>query len=416
MKDDHLMVKKTIPQSLGLLSCLYGSNATGSEESACHLFLYEDIKDYETLNCLLQGFRCSKCDKFIKSKDENHFRIIETPKMLKMEMDHHRDYFESLFFNLLYDESCEETQLACVEVIRRILGHTAPDILVRTRSQWIKCLQYLLLHVNTDVREAFCAQIGIFVQHPILSCLFLDEDGMEKSCERNFFNLIEHSLATAKDLHVTQTLLESTAEVMVAVDITSELFLFSLFLLIDQLDHQDLIVRINASRLINWSCYIHVKGGFTMLLSRAAHIQNELFDNLAVRLTSRPNVVREFAEAVLGVETEELVRKMVPLVLPKLLVYWQENAQAATTLNELAKLLDIDVVPLIVNWLPRVLAFALNQKDEKNLLSVLQLYHSHIGSDNKEIFAAALPALLDELVCFVDIADTPETDRRYVLA
>jgi len=66
-----------------------------------------------------------------------------------------------------------------------------------------------------------------------------------------------------------------------------------------------------------------VKGGFATLLSRAAHIQNELFDNLSVRLTRRPNVVRKFPEAVLGVETEKLVRKMVPVVLlPKLLVYW----------------------------------------------------------------------------------------------
>ncbi|CAH2061656.1 unnamed protein product [Thlaspi arvense] len=353
LKEEHLMVKKTIPQSLGFLSCLYGSNTTGSDKTACHIFLHEDVKKDETLNCLLQGFQCSK-----------------------------------------------------------ILGHTAPDILVRTRSQWIRCLQYLLLHVNTDVREAFCAQIGIFVQHPIVSCLFLDENATEKSCERNFFDLIEDSLATAKDLLIIQTLLETTAEVMVAADITSELFLFSLFLLIDQLDHPNLIVRINASRLINRSCYIHVKGGFAMLLSRAAHVQNALFDNLSVRLTNRPNVVKEFAEAVLGVETGELVRNMVPVVLPKLLVYWQENAQAASTLSELAKLLEIDVVPLIVNWLPRVLAFALNQKEEKNLLSVLQLYHSQIGSDNKEIFAAALPALLDELVCFVDISDTPETDRR----
>ncbi|CAN7059710.1 unnamed protein product [Brassica rapa subsp. trilocularis] len=414
LKEEDLMVKKTIPQSLGFLSCLYGSSTTGPEKTACHLFLHEDIKKDETLNCLLQGFQCSKCDKLIESKDEKHFRIIETPEMGNLEMGHHCDYsdLQSLYFNLLYDDSSEETQLACVEVIQRVLGHTTPDILVRTRSQWIRCLQYLLLHVNTDVREAFCAQIGIFVQQPIVSCLFLDEDAMEKSCERNFFDLIERSLATAKDLLVIQTLLETAAEVMVAVDITSELFLFSLFLLIDQLDHPNLIVRINASRLINRSCYIHVKGGFAMLLSRAAHIQTKLFDNLSARLTIHPNVVREFAEAVLGVETEELVKKMVPVVLPKLLVYWQDNAQAAKTLNELAKLLDTDVVPLIVNWLPRVLAFALNQEEEKNLLSVLQLYHSQTGSDNKEIFSAALPALLDELVCFLDIADTPETDRR----
>ncbi|CAN8236301.1 unnamed protein product [Cochlearia groenlandica] len=414
LKEEHSMVKKTIPLSLGFLSCLYGSSTTGSEKTVCHLFLHEDIKKDQTLNCLLEGFQCSNCDKCIKRKDANHFRIVETLETVVRETDYYRDYFKlhSLYFKLLHDESSEETQLACVEVIRRILGHTSPDILVRTRSQWKRCLQYLLLHVKTDVREAFCAQIGVFVQHPILSYLFLDEDATEKSPERNFFNLIEQSLAATKDLIAIQTLLETTAEVMVAVNITSELFLLSLFLLIDQLDHPNLMVRINASRLINRSCYIHVKGGFTMLLSRAAHIQNELFDNLSVRLTSRPNVVKEFAEAVLGVEAEELVRKMVPVVLPKLLVYWQENAQAANTLNELAKLLDTDVVPLIVNWLPRVLAFALNQNEEKNLLSVLQLYHSQIGSDNQEIFAAALPALLDELVCFVEIADTPETDKR----
>lgn len=416
-KEEHLMVKKTIPLSLGYLSCLYGSRATGSEKSACHLLLHEDTSKEETLNCLYQGFRCPECDIFIKNKDEEQYRVIEPPKMVTMEMDHDPDYFnlQSLYFNLLYDESSEEIQLACVEVIRRILGHTAKDILVRTRTQWIRCLQYLLLHVNTDIREAFCAQIGIFVQHPIVSCLFLDEDDMGKSCQRNFFNLIEHSLATSTDLLVTRTLLESIAEVMVAVDITNELFLFSLFLLIDHLDHPNLIVRINASRLINRSCYIHVKGGAALLLSRAAHIQDELFDYLSVRLNSRPIIVREFAEAVLGVETEELARKMVPVVLPKLLVYWQDNSQAVSTLNKLAKLLDTDVVPLIVNWLPRVLAFALNQNEEKSLLSVLQLYHSQIGSDNQEIFSAALPALLDELVCFVDIADTPKTEKRYVL-
>ncbi|XP_019085635.1 PREDICTED: serine/threonine-protein kinase ATR-like [Camelina sativa] len=417
LKEKQLMVKKAIPQSLGFLSCLYGSSTTRSEKTACHLFLHEDLKKDETLNCLLQGFQCSKCDKFIESKDEKHFIIIEPPEMVKLEMDHHRDYFNlQLYFNLLNDESSEETQLACVEVIRRILGHTPPDILVRTRSQWIRCLKDLLLHANTDVREAFCAQIGIFVQHPILGGLFHGEDAMEKSCEQKFFSLIERSLATAKDPLVIQTLLETTAEVMVAVDVTSELFLFCLFLLIDQLDHPNLIIRINASRLINRSSYVHVKGGFATLLSRVAHIQNELFDNLSARLTSRSDVVKEFAEAVLGVETEELVRKMVPVVLPKLLVYWQENAEAANTLNELARLLDTDVVPLIVIWLPRVLAFALNQKEDKNLLSVLQLYHSRIGSDNQEIFAAALPALLDELVCFVDIADIPETDRRDILA
>ena len=48
-------------------------------------------------------------------------------------------------------------------------------------------------------------------------------------------------------------------------------------------------------------------------------------------------MVKEFAEAVFGVETEELVRKMIPIVLPKLVVSQQDNDQAIDTLYELAK-------------------------------------------------------------------------------
>jgi serine/threonine-protein kinase ATR len=71
------------------------------------------------------------------------------------------------------------------------------------------------------------------------------------------------------------------------------------------------------------------------------------------------------------------------------------------------------MVPLIVNWLPKVLAFALHRADKQELLSTLQFYHDQIGSDNQEIFAAALPALLDELVCFLDGGDSVEINQRY---
>lgn len=69
------------------------------------------------------------------------------------------------------------------------------------------------------------------------------------------------------------------------------------------------------------------------------------------------------------------------------------------------------MVQLIVTWLPKVLAFALHQADSEDLLSALQFYHVQTGSNNQEIFAAALPALLDELVCFVD-GDLDDTNKR----
>ncbi|KAK9987655.1 hypothetical protein SO802_027894 [Lithocarpus litseifolius] len=119
-------------------------------------------------------------------------------------------------------------------------------------------------------------------------------------------------------------------------------------------------------------------------------------------------MVKEFADAVFDVETEETVRKMIPIVLPKLVVSQQDNDQAIETLYELAKYLNTDMAPLIVNWLPNVLAFALHQADGQELLSALSFYLAHTGSDKQEIFAAALPALLDELVCFLDGGDSDE--------
>ncbi|KAE8721412.1 Serine/threonine-protein kinase ATR [Hibiscus syriacus] len=167
----------------------------------------------------------------------------------------------------------------------------------------------------------------------------------------------------------------------------------------------------NASRLIHKACCFHFNGGFELLLSKAVNLRNKIFDYLSTRLASRPKMVIEFAEAVLGVETKELLNKMIPIVLPKLVVSQQDNNQAVETLNELAKCLNIDVVPLIVNRLPKVLAFGLHQADEE-LISALQFYHAQTGSNNQEIFAAALPALLDELICFLDGGDLNKINNR----
>lgn len=417
-KDDHEKVKKIIPYSLGFLSCLYGSCNfdVGQNKSYCKLFLNtENEKHRDSVDAMLQGFWCSKCDGNFKRNRMLHWEVVHQPSMQDLETVRACDFIglQSLYFDLLYDESSEEVQLACLEVMQRVLLHGTGEILLRTRSEWIKCFKFLLLNRNKVIREAFCTQINCFLQDPILSCLFIDGSASNKSCEQIFIDIIKHALSASEDLHIFETLMESAAEVMMAVDINSHLFLFSLILLVDQLDNPHIAVRINASRLIHKSCYFHVKGGFELLLSKAVHIRNELFDYLSMRIATRANMVREFAEAVFGIETEKLIEKMVPVILPKLLVSQKDNDQAVDTLYEVAKCLNTDVVPLIVNWLPKVLAFALHQSDEKHLVSALQFYHTQTGSDNQEIFAAALPALLDELICFVDVADASEINRRY---
>ncbi|CAB4290922.1 unnamed protein product [Prunus armeniaca] len=318
---------------------------------------------------------------------------------------------KSLFLELLYDES-EEVQVACVKNIYRILVHGGRDNLIQSRFEWIKCVEYLLLNGKNAVRDAFCTQISSFLDDSVLSYLFLDEDTSNKSKEEEFFNIIKHAFSETKDPQTFETLLESTAEIMIAVDIHSQLFLLSLFLLVDQLDNPHMTVRVNASRLIHKACYFHLKGGFEQILLKVAHVRNELFDYLSARLSSRPIMVKEFTESVLGIETEDLVKKMIPVVLPKLVVSQQDDKQALDTLYELAKCLNTDLVPLVVNWLPKVLAFVLHRADVRELAVALQFYHTQTGSDKQEIFAAALPALLDELICFLDGGDSDEINRR----
>lgn len=414
-KDEHEKVKKIFSLSLGFLSCLYGSCncVEGLDKNTCKLFLsIEDEKLNQTAGYLLQGFWCSKCD--IKS-ERNHdltSRIMNLSDMQSKDIAFSCDYINllSLYFDLLYDQSSEEVQLACVRVIRRILVHGTRDVLLKTRSKWIKCIRFLLLNRKKAIREAFCLQISSFLEDTVLSCLFLDEDASSKECQ--FLDIIKNALTAADDPQIFETLLESIAEVMMAVDIHSQLYFLSLILLLEQLDNSHTTVRMSASRLIHKSCYFHVKGGFERLISKAVLVRNELFNYLCVKLASRPKMVREFAEAVFGFETEELLKKLIPVVLPKLVVSQQDSDEAVGILYELAKCLNTDMVPLIVNWLPRVLAYALHQADDRGLLSALEFYRRQTGSDNQEIFAAALPALLDELICFLDGGDSDEISKR----
>ncbi|XP_004231457.2 serine/threonine-protein kinase ATR isoform X1 [Solanum lycopersicum] len=418
-KEAHGRINKVIPGCLGYLACLYGSCTTGVlRKCQCKFYLPKgNIRLNMTMDDLVRGFWCSKCDMHAGLVNRSNSTVLHLPDIHKKEPTTEHDYvhLQSIFFRLLFDESSEDVQLACVGVLQRILLHGTESILLKTRSEWLKCVDFLLLHGKKAIRESFSKQISFFIEEPILNCLFLDEDVHEaanRSKEQKFIGKIKYAMETADDPLVFATLLEATAEIMKVVDVQSQSFMFSLLLLIDQLDSPHVTVRIIASRLIIKSCFFHLRGGFELILSRFLHIRNDLFDYLSIRLASRPKMVEEFAAAILGTDTEELVKRMVPVVLPKLVVTQQDNQQAIFTLYELAKRLNTDMVQLIVNWLPKVLAYALHRADGQELLAVLQFYHEQTGSDKQEIFAAALPALLDELICFTDEDESMEISKR----
>lgn len=418
-KEKNEQVKKVIPLCIGYLACIYGAcnGVAGLYESECKLYLKKEMENQNfSVDYLLRGFWCSNCDQRVSLNHGSYLTVLHLPNTQNTEFLLSCNYIhlQSLLFKLLFDESSEEVQVACVGMIKRILLHGTEETLLKTRSEWVRCIDFLLLHRKKLVRQAFCAQISFFLEDCVLNCLFLNEDDVNKSKEQRFMDKIKHALMSTEDPLVFETLLEATAAIMQAVSIYSQFYLFSLILLIGQLDSPHVTVRLTASKLIKRSCYIHHKGGFGPLLAKALHIRNELYDYLSLRLASRPKMVEEFAAGALGIETGELVKRMIPFVLPRLVVTLQDNDQAVATLYELAKCLNTDMVQLIVNWLPKVLALALRRADGRELQSALEFYHEHTGSDNQEIFAAALPALLDELICFIDEDDSEEITKRYI--
>ncbi|CAM8996757.1 unnamed protein product [Rhodiola kirilowii] len=199
-------------------------------------------------------------------------------------------------------------------------------------------------------------------------------------------DIIKCALASTKESSVPVSIMESKAEILIAVDIHSPLFPCSLMLLVDQLDNASKLVQLTAANIIHRACSFHKKGGIKRILPEVGHIQSELLNHLSVKLHSKPKLITEFAEAVIGTDTKDLVRKMMPEVLPKLAVAQQElQENEIEVLHGLAKCLNMSIVQLIVTWLPQVLAYALNQKDKRNLNSILEIYHAHAGLENKAI-------------------------------
>jgi serine/threonine-protein kinase ATR len=113
--------KKLLPISLGLLSCLYGCRraVSGLPTNECKLFLKrKSERSSWTIEHLIQGFSCSKCDKkFIRNHNEWHPPIIVRSDMCgadaQVSLDSSFMQLQSLFFSLLFDESSEDVQITC---------------------------------------------------------------------------------------------------------------------------------------------------------------------------------------------------------------------------------------------------------------------------------------------------------------
>ncbi|KAM3298235.1 hypothetical protein ACQJBY_039941 [Aegilops geniculata] len=409
-------VWKCVAFSLGFLSCLNGTtDVTDKAGNSCKLFMDKDSKQpVSTLDLLLKGFWCPHCDnRTVNTKEQISIVDMAVLETENVALKHNILKAHTLFFKFLYAQTSKESIISMVEVLPRVLRHSSKEVLLEMKIKWVNCIDFLLLNGMKDVRDAFSLVVCCFLETRVMDILFSDELGMEGGTkELKFMDKIKQAFAEAEDSHVLLTLLESTATIMQASDTQGEVFFCSFVLLIAQLDNHDPIVRKTASRLLHRCCTYSFKGGIELFLSNNFRVRDDLYDYLSSRLLNHPVVINEFAEAVLGIKTEELIRRMVPSVIPKLIVSHPDNDQAVITLHELANHLNTELVPLIVNSLPKVLSFALFYEDGQHLPSVLQFYHTETGSDSKEIFAAALPTLLDEIICFPGESDHIETDRR----
>uniref|UniRef100_A0A0D3GKZ8 Serine/threonine-protein kinase ATR n=1 Tax=Oryza barthii TaxID=65489 RepID=A0A0D3GKZ8_9ORYZ len=368
---------KSIAISLGFLSCLNGTtDCTDKVGNHCKLFLAKHCEQpILTLN-LLRGFWCPQCD--VRTVHiEDQVPIVDIALSEDKNIDFKINMFKahSLFFKFLYAETSEECIVSIVEVLPRILKHSSRDVLLDMKFQWVQCVDFLLLHEMKAVRDAFSSVVSCFLETNAMDILFSDGTGMSGGTSRvKFMDKIKSAFTEAEDPQILLTLLESTAAIVKASDIHGEVFFCSFVLLIGQLGNHDYIVRVTALRLLQRCCTYCFKGGLELFLSKYFHVRDNLYDYLSSRLLTHPVVISEFAESVLGVKTEELIRRMVPSIIPKLIVSHQNNDQAVVTLNELA---------------------------------------SHLNrTDSKEIFSAALPTLLDEIICFPGESDQIETDRR----
>ncbi|XP_057837480.1 serine/threonine-protein kinase ATR isoform X2 [Cryptomeria japonica] len=413
-------VREMVGRNIGYLACIFAApKATENAKDKCqfHQNVGSEI-NCGNLDILMSGFCCPQCDNnYSASADEGGDYVIylqtqkedilNTTSILEFGVS----ICHSLFAQLLFHELSQQVQVACIKSISRLLRHASKSGLAETKNLWIKCLEVLPLHENRAVREAFCSQIHCFTEKNVMDSLFENDNTCNKTKEENMLRILKHSLAATKDPDVFETLLETVSQIMKSAVVDGFLFFFSFALLIDQLDNPNIGIRVTAARLIHKSATSHQKDGMRAILSKFGRIRDELFEYLNARLVARPVLISEFAEAILGIPSVDLVRQMVPIVLPKL-VAQQQNDHTLATLHELAMQLNTDLPYLLLEWCHKVLSFVLLHSDAKELVAVMQFYEVQTGSNAGEIFAAVVPVLLEELVHFLGDSGSDDTNIR----
>lgn len=88
--------------------------------------------------------------------------------------------------------------------------------------------------------------------------------------------------------------------------------------------------------------------------------------------------------------------------------------QARRTLEEISKVLMIDMPVLLLTWCPKILASSLVNWDATELFRLLTFLEGQIGCDAKELLQRVLPSLLDELVLLLG-RKTSSSSQRLVL-
>ncbi|XP_024518074.1 serine/threonine-protein kinase ATR [Selaginella moellendorffii] len=372
MDEDNEQVQEALCSTIGKLFCVAAANLVPTSD--------------------MQQLSCNICDNGIASASAV-LKDLEYP------------YWKTVVLTLLLTNRSYRVQSAVVRNLSRLLAHSFE---VDARDIWVKCLDVFPLHPDRSARKAFCSQLrGLLTQEHIWYCTV-----GHKSGDYEILKKLGDALAIATDPDVLETLMETVAEVG-KVAKGDDLRVSATILLIEQLDKSEVSARAVSVRLICEIAAAQWPSDSNRCVERMVDSSSEiLFEFFLKNLVLRPFLVKEFAEAVMKISTGDLLRKMIPYVLPKLILDQQHDERAPQTLNALAHLLQTSLPLVLLEWCHKVLSVLLLRADGRELMAALHFYEAQTGSDAREIFAAVLPALLDELVWFLGDTSNDEAVKR----
>ncbi|KAG0625577.1 hypothetical protein M758_2G066000 [Ceratodon purpureus] len=402
-------IREAVAQILGVMACI------------CNLRNSRIASGDESLQSF-DGLICPECDDgdtdlriSIPNHQENGTCETIKPTLLVL--------WQPLLSKLLEEETSDRVQVAFISSMSRLLRHASAEELISTRTFWLKCLDVLPLHEHRTVREAFCGQVHFFFSEHVLQGLLRSDvkTTSDSDLELDMLGKLRDAFVEAKNSEITQSLLETVAEIAKAAHGRRQLLFFSLVLLLEKLDHEDVSLRVKSISLIHRIAstgFTTASGSTTLSCTQALvdTIRDDLYEHLVRRLVSRPDMVQEFAVAVMRIELEELLKQMVPVILPQLVLVacdQQHSQLALDTLDELVILLKTEsLAVLLLEWSHRILSVLLLRADGEQLSAALQFIEAQTGIQPREIFSGILPALLYELVQFLGDVDNDDGLRR----